>query len=309
MLYKTYTIDPEWVLEAEQLGTKDKFWFKCTEESCLPFENAEWLFKYPTENTGQHWSEKIAFHVALEMGIVAPQVELAELNEVKGSATRSFTSINNYELYHGNQILKGFDSSYDDAMRFGQNQHTIQRIFDALRSIFADPESREKACLEMADYLVLDAFISNVDRHHENWGVLRKKNVDGHWIGHFAPTYDHASSMGRELHDKGSKQSRERYLRELGIRKYIEKGHGAIFIDGTGRHGPSPLCLVKHCIESDSFRAYFQKGLEKLDNLNRNRISSIIDSVPDNWMSELAKEFTLALMIENLRLLNKLRKQ
>ncbi len=193
-------------------------------------------------------------------------------------------------------------------MRFDQNQHTIQRIFNALGGIFTDTKSGEKARFEMAGYLVFDALISNVDRHHENWGVLRKRNNEGVWKRRFAPSYDHASSLGRELQDRNSKQNRERYLRELGVGKYIEKGHGAIFVDGTGKHGPSPLRLVERCTEIDSFRTYFQKGLKKLDNLDSNRISSIISSVPSDWMSEMSKEFTLALIVENLRLLNELRR-
>lgn len=58
--------------------------------------------------------------------------------------------------------------------------------------------------------------IGNVDRHHENWGILRKR-VDGEWYGRLAPTFDHASSLGRELVDTGANKSRERYLNELGI--------------------------------------------------------------------------------------------
>jgi len=114
--------------------------------------------------------------------------------------------------------------------------------------------------------------------------------------------------MGRELQDKGSRQSRERYLKELGVKKYIDKGHGAIFVDGTGRYGPSPLRLLEKCIKIDLFRPYFQTNLEKLEYLDGEQISSIINLIPDDWMSELAKEFTLALIIENLKLLNNFRK-
>jgi len=168
MPYSTYIVDQEWVLENEQLGTKDKFWFKCTDNSCPLFDNTEWLFKYPTKHTGQHWSEKIAYHIADAMCILAPRVELTEFNGIKGSATKSFTAADKYELYHGNQILKGVDPYYHDSMRFGQNQHTIQRIFDALGKVFADMKSVEEARSKMAGYLVFDALISNVDRHHEN---------------------------------------------------------------------------------------------------------------------------------------------
>jgi hypothetical protein len=305
--YETYQIDPEWVLETEQLGTKDKFWFKCTDDSCSLFDSAEWLFKYPTEGTGQHWSEKIAFHLARAMRVFAPQVELAEFAGIQGSATRSFTSANNYELYHGNQILKGFDPNYDDSMRFGQNDHTIQRIFEAFGGIFVEAKSGEDARSKMAGYLVFDALICNVDRHHENWGVLRKRNKKGQWEGRFAPSYDHASSLGRELKDQNSKRNRERYLKDLGVRKYIEKGHGSVFVDGTGKRGPSPLRLIERCLEIDGVRPYFLKGLQKLDNLDEARVEAIIAAVPADWMSELAREFALALVVENLKLLNELR--
>ncbi len=109
MAYDTYTVESEWVLETEQLGTKDKFWFKCTDSTNQLFNKTEWLFKYPTKDTGQHWSEKIAYHIARSMHVLAPPVELAEFGGVKGSATRSFTAKDDFELYHGNQILKGFD--------------------------------------------------------------------------------------------------------------------------------------------------------------------------------------------------------
>jgi serine/threonine protein kinase HipA of HipAB toxin-antitoxin module len=40
-------------------------------------------------------------------------------------------------------------------------------------------------------YLMLDAWIANLDRHHENWGLVLTKDI----TGHLAPSYDHASSL------------------------------------------------------------------------------------------------------------------
>lgn len=85
--------------------------------------------------------------------------------------------------------------------------------------------------------------IGNVDRHHENWGILCKR-VNKKWRGRLVPTFDHASSLGRELLDTGEKKSRERYLDELGIGSYAERAHGAIFITEDSARGPSPLELV-----------------------------------------------------------------
>ena len=62
--------------------------------------------------------------------------------------------------------------------------------------------------------LVLDAWIGNGSRHHENWGVVRNKAVvttseeTAHIASttsgtvHLAPTYDHASSYSRDLSDE-----------------------------------------------------------------------------------------------------------
>src|SRR5947207_4324321 len=49
-----------------------------------------------------------------------------------------------------------------------------------------------------AGYLLLDAWIGNTDRHHQNWGFVRKK---GEILQHLAPTFEHASSLGANLMD------------------------------------------------------------------------------------------------------------
>ena len=101
MSYPILTIEPEWVLEQEQLGTKDKFWIRFPNDHDFA-QGDDWLFKYPTENTGQHWAEKVAYEVAREMKVFAARVELAELGGERGSATESFTQGDDYELFHGN---------------------------------------------------------------------------------------------------------------------------------------------------------------------------------------------------------------
>lgn len=89
MSYPIYTIEPEWVLEPEQLGTKKKFWIKDKEHEV--FGETQWLFKYPTKNTGQHWAEKIAYEICRKINILAPRVELAEIDGERGKATRGQT--------------------------------------------------------------------------------------------------------------------------------------------------------------------------------------------------------------------------
>lgn len=251
--FPVITVAPETVLESEQLGTKDKFWFN-TEEDYLG--ESQWLFKFPTEGTGQHWAEKISCEIAKQMKIVTPRVELAEFEGVLGTATENFTK-DGYELFHGNQILAGFEPGYNADLRWRQNDHTIGRIFEAIGGIFVDEHAARKAGNQMGGYLVLDALICNVDRHHENWGILRKRTPEG-MRGRLAPSYDHASSLGRELRDRDSKNNRERYLRELGVAKYIERGRCPIFVDGSWKHRPSPLRLVERCLEIEGLAPHFR---------------------------------------------------
>ena len=189
--YPIITVTPESVLESEQLGTKDKFWFN-TETDDEHKLKSQWLFKFPTEGTGQHWAEKIACEIAKQMKILTPRVELGSFQGVPGSITENFTN-DGYELFHGNQILAGFEPDYKSEQMWHQNDHTVRRIFAAINAIFLEADATKKASDQMASYLVLDALICNVDRHHENWGILRKTTPEG-MRGRLAPSYDHASS-------------------------------------------------------------------------------------------------------------------
>ena len=69
--YPIIEIQPEWVIAEEDMGSKPKFWYRASADE------AEWLFKYPQRDTGQHWAEKIAAELANATGIPHAPVELA----------------------------------------------------------------------------------------------------------------------------------------------------------------------------------------------------------------------------------------
>ena len=98
--YPIVQVRKEWVLEQEVMGSKEKFWY-------LPEgQTTKWLFKYPREDTGEHWAEKVAAEVAGWLGIPHGRVELAVFEGKRGSVTKSFVS-DGQELVHGNQVLVG----------------------------------------------------------------------------------------------------------------------------------------------------------------------------------------------------------
>jgi hypothetical protein len=295
--YIVLEIQPEWVIEREAMGSKDKFWYR------TKLDGLDWLFKYPQPNTGQHWAEKIAAELAARIDTFHAKVELALFQNQQGSATESFAR-DGRDLVHGNQILAGKVLGYDSARKFRQSDHTLDNIFLALEKGFVTPDGATCAKLCFASYLVLDALIGNTDRHHENWGILRER-VGDKWKGMMAPTFDHASSLGRELLDEGLGKCRHLLLKENRIGVYAEKAPGAIYWKNSDKRGTSPLELVRRATAEHP--DLFRPALEKLNRLDRTVTDDIIARVPSDWMSGLAREFALNLICYNLEQLKGLK--
>jgi hypothetical protein len=289
--YPIGEIQPEWVLEQEALGSKRKFWY-----SSNPKEEASWLFKYPQARSGQHWAEKVAAEVADALEINHARVELAVFEGTPGSTTESFAR-DGRELFHGNQILAGHVHGYDASREFRQSDHTFENILYGLDSAFATPDGRRWARGAIIDYLVLDALVGNTDRHHENWAILRKRTENG-WSGLVAPTFDHASSLGRELMDEGPRKSRRRLLDEGRVGDYSERGRGAIFWATSDRRALSPLELVRRGAPAQP--EFFRASLLRLDKVDRVMLEAIVNRIPDGWISELGRTFAVELMSYNL---------
>ena len=295
-LYPIIEVTRESVRESEEMmGSKDKFWYLHPTE-----EEGYWLFKYPRCNTGEHWAEKIAAEVADLLGISHARVELAIFEENKGSVTKLFVQ-DGQELVHGNQMLKRAVHGYDPEEEFRQSSHTLANIWQVMDRVFGESEHAEKAKGRLAEYVVLDALIGNTDRHHENWGILRWERKRYHWVDLFvAPSFDHASSLGRELQD----ERRDRILAENGIGDYAEKGRGAIYWSETDRRGPSPLELVRRATRS--YPDLFRPALTKLEKLDEGSVDDLVNRVPSDWMSSSARKFAIALMHYNLEQLQEL---
>ena len=285
--YPIVEVQPDWALDTEEMGTKRKFWYLQEQQA------RKWLFKYPREDTGEHWAEKIASEIAKLLDIQHATIELAVCDERHGSVTESFVG-DNEELIHGNQLLSKSVHGYDPGTTFRQSLHTLANICSAVESVFVEAEDAECAKLHIAEYLVLDALIGNTDRHHENWGILREQ-VGDNWNRRVAPSFDHASSLGRELTDI----ARDRLLSKERIGHYVERGNGAIYWSEDERSGPSPLDLVRRA--TCQCREAFRPVLQKLSKIDDRSVRGVIDRVPDPWMSASARKFAFALMQYNIK--------
>ena len=290
--YPIIEVHEDWILEEEDLGTKEKFWYRRPGE-----HGKDWLFKMPRQDTGEHWAEKIAAEVATLLGVAHASVELAVLRdgsqERRGSVSESFVSANQ-ELWHGNQIMEWAVAEYDPSIRRGQSDHSLENIWDSFGRVFVEPGGAREARVAFAGYLVLDAVIGNTDRHHENWGLLIHR-VGDRRRGRLAPSFDHASSLGRELLDT----RRAMLLQENRVGWYSKRGRGGIY---WGRHkqvGASPIGLVRRAAED--YPAYFAAFPARLARLRSPLVREIVDRVPADWMSDRAREFAVHLVADNRR--------
>ena len=265
------------------MGTKLKFW-------CQPLgEKDPWLFKYPRARSGEHWAEKIAAEIAGCLRIPHASVALATAGGERGSISKSFTRRGRV-LRHGNELLARI-MEYDIHKTHGQSDHSLANIFRVLDTVFVDPRAGKIAKRVFAGYLILDALIGNTDRHHQNWGLLIKRTPGGEH-GFLAPTFDHASSLGRELSD----EVRTRRLREATVGQYAKRARGRVFWSSSRRYGPNPAELVR--LANREYPHLFGWVLGRLPD-RRREFAGIVQRVPDDWMSPVAKDFTVALLDYN----------
>ena len=79
------------------------------------------------------------------------------------------------------------------------------------------PHNIKAAIDTFIGYLLLDAWIGNSDRHHENWGFI---NFNGSYL---APTYNHASSLDRNESDDKRQARLKTNDRGFSVEAYVNK--------------------------------------------------------------------------------------
>ena len=272
--------------DVEQLGSKPKFWFKLRGEN--------WLFKEARVNTGEDWSEKVASEIASLLGLPTHRTELAVWEGKRGCAVKSFLPSDQSVLVHGNELLGGFITAYDKEKERRQSDHTFDNIVTVIEKLFPTDKARRETAYRMVGYLVFDALVGNTDRHHQNWGVLlERKTPVGQkpsFVAQLAHTFDHASSLGRELTDEAG----ERYLNEAAIDRYIHNGRGGIFADPQAKHGMSPMAVAQ--MLAQRYPRFFVPWQTRVMGLRDGAMRDIVERVPDERISKIGRRFVLELL-------------
>ena len=147
---------------------------------------------------------------------------------------------------------------------------------------------------------MLDALIGNTDRHHENWAVLERTDQAGRHAS-LAPSYDHASSLGRELKDDERSARLEGKDRRRTVETYARRARSALYRSpGDSR----PLSPIDAFVETmHRARGAGRLWLERLDGVGGDTLSGIVARVPAERISDPARRFAAALMASNRRAL------
>lgn len=284
----------------EQMGTKFKFWY---EDPLL----GRTLFKQGRPGTGENWAEKLSCEFATMLGIPHANYELALWRGLYGTCSPSFVPTGG-RLIHGNELLGGkVTRAEDKTFYYAERSHTTSAVLGLLKIrdmveapfSYAQVGQLDQAIDVFVGYLLFDAWVGNQDRHAENWGFVRLRNNF-----YLAPSYDHGSSLARNINDVERADRIRTRDRGYSVDHYVTTARSSLYPFGAQR---KTRPLLTHEAFEHGWKASPRAGdtwRERLASITTDHIRGAINMVPDELMSDMAKEFTHRLLISNqIRLL------
>lgn len=298
MSYEIWDVSAYEKDEVEPLGTKSKYW-------CTSPGGKDFLFKsietYDSQQNlvsrgGEDWSEKISCELAKRLTIPCALYDLAHDGASRGVVTPNFMDQKNAYLVTGNQVLRNYSSV---ALEVGDRseKQDIWHVYRVLCRLvrnkplgFNSMPNVKSAADFFAGYLMLDALISNQDRHSENWGLV----VTGPDRRHLAPTFDHAASLARNESD--ANKAARLASRDIGqhVATYVRRAKSYFYLRN------------KRLRTLQAFEywgilkpAATLSWLEKLEKLTYEEMRAIIEKVPKEVMSDVSKKFALEMLVCN----------
>jgi len=286
--YPIVVLPPDARGRVEQMGTKEKFWFKDATDIW-------WLFKYNRRGHGDDWSEKIACEIAGALELDHAHIELATFETSRGVASRDFSERGRLPLIHGNELLvRLVNPQYPKDQNYRVTEHTVESVRHILdqewvipASEYTDAAGITSAMDLFAGYLMLDALIGNTDRHHENWAIILSGRQA--WL---APTFDHASSLGFNISD-AERIDRMTPGRNRSVETFADKALSKLYLAGADK----PLSPLVAFAEATKDRPAARRAwIDRLQRVADNDFWDIIDRVPTERMSKPARDFAFALL-------------
>ena len=292
MGFEVLDVPPDASDSTEPVGSKFKFWY-VDENLGLS------LFKEGRPGTGENWAEKAAAELAELIGLPHAKYELARWRDKEGVVTPTLVPEGG-RLVLGNEILNSVQPTYDKALKYRQRDHTVRKVATVMRSQpYPGPKKPSKHMVSLSaldmfiGYIMFDVWIGNTDRHHENWGFIN--DPDRGIV--LAPTFDHASSLGRELTD----EAREKRLRtgdsRHSVLAYCHRGQSAFYRRPSDT---APLMLDQVFAQfGELVPASASEWLDRLENVSQSSVNDVMANFHRELMSKPSSDFAKALLRAN----------
>jgi hypothetical protein len=299
-MFPIFVVPPGAAELSEQMGTKFKFWYQDE-------RYGQTLFKEGRPGTGENWAEKLAAEFAELLGIPHAQYDLAEWQGRQGVISPSVVP-EGARLIHGNELVGGKVTvpNQDGKVRhYSLRNHIATRVFQFLKQneeIIHPPQTYvpiggvHSSLGVFVGYLLFDAWISNQDRHSENWALVRTPT--GIYL---SPSYDHGSSLGRNESDERRQTILKTKDKGSSMAAYVCRARSAFYPNAAGD------TKVKAYLTFDLFALACKMDpvagrawLERLARISDTSIEDLIAKVPASAMSSIAREFTAKLLRTNI---------
>jgi len=293
----------------EALGSKEKVWLIPEPRHGLPARPH--LFKAGRPNTGENWAEKACCEVLKVLKIPAAQYHLAVRNGVQGVLAESFLPPRAWFL-PANMFLSWSDPAYDGTLRFHQTRYIVSTALESLMQFALEPPLhisdmyRDMSARDLfVGYLLFDVLVGNTDRHHENWGVVVVEDwtmVGGsRFTFHLAPSFDHASSLGRDLSNQKRRERLTTGDKRANVEAYADRGRSAFFGADTVDRTLTGREIVKSLIRLVPEPTRTWAG--RLVNLDSIHLQRIFQKMPREFISEDAARFAMRLLAHNQQMI------
>jgi hypothetical protein len=280
----------------EALGTKPKFWYRSGAGELL-------LYKEGRPDSGEHWSEKVCCEIARLLTLPHADYELAHWRGRKGVVSPNFVPPGS-RLILGNELLARlvYSGYAKTAKSFEAKLHSVRAVMRVLgaRAVLPPigyqlPKGFSSTRGIFTGYLLLDALVGNQDRHHENWGlILTLPGGDVERRITLAPTYDHASSLGRNERDEERTRRLETRDRGSSLEHYVQRAESAFFQNPNSNKPLSTLAAFEEAAKIDPGSAAYWR--ERLRAVPMHMYYDVVALVPEEEMSQPARRFALRML-------------
>jgi len=299
-MYLIRRIDRLQAEDIEYLGTKRKFWFTA--------DGQRFLFKAEERGTGEDWAEKVVCELARLLGLPHVEYDLAHEYEGEraiqpGVVCATFVPRPQI-LVLGNQLLVIRNPAYpkEEDRKYGVREYTVEAVAEIL-SLLKPPAAQWLALApqeittslgHFTGYVMLDAWVANQDRHHQNWGAT--------WLSPhlcLAPTFDHGASLARNLTDEERKERLHTRDRNRIVEQFCSRARSGFY---TAEQKEKTVLAI------DVFRCFAEREpdaariwLGRLAEIDQIAVDAVLAEIPPHRMSPITREFTLKLLMINQR--------